>query len=299
VTSDLLRQIIAGMPADFADPQDDYVVTREKMAPLHGHALSPDSSVETGRSGDVGVALLSRPTSDSARGLVLFLHGGAFVACDLAAYQFYAEYIADWTGVPVVTVDYRRAPEHPFPAALDDCSAVYRSLLDQGQDPERLICIGDSCGGGLALSTVMRARQAGLPLPAGVVSLSGWVDLDTSGYGSTPPSVRDPFITEGFLRARARDYLGPEGDPHVPGASPGRGLLHGLPPLLVQVGETDLCRRDGEVLVDRAGAVGVDARLDVVAGGVHGVQGLVNLGVPEAVAAWQAVREFADGVLAH
>jgi len=297
MTSDLLRQIIAGMPADFADPQDDYLVTREKMAPLHGHALSPDSSVETGRAGGVDVARLSRPTSDIGRGLVLFLHGGAFVSCDLAAYQFYAEYIAEWIGVPVVTAGYRRAPEHPFPAALDDCLAVYRSLLDEGHDPERLICVGDSCGGGLALSTVMRAREAGLGSPAGVVSLSGWVDLDTSGYGSTPPSGRDPFITEGFLRARARDYLGPEGDLRAPWASPGRGPLHGLPPLLLQVGETDLCRRDGEALADRARAVGVDARLDVVAGGVHGVQGLVNLGVPEAIAAWESVREFADGLL--
>jgi acetyl esterase/lipase len=138
-----------------------------------------------------------------------------------------------------------------------------------------------------------------MPLPAGVVSLCGWVDLDTAGYGPSPPTVRDPFITEGFLRARARDYVGPAGDPRAPWASPARAALAGLPPLLLQVGETDLCRLDAERMARAAVAVGVDARLDVVADGIHGIQGLVELGVPEAVAAWASVRRFTDSVRRH
>jgi acetyl esterase/lipase len=231
------------------------------------------------------------------RGSVLFCHGGAFVSCDLEAYQFYAEYIADWVGVPVLTVDYPLAPEHRFPAALDACLAAYRGLLDEGRDSGRLICLGDSCGGGLALSTVIKARHEGLPMPAGVASLSGWLDLDTSGYGPGASRPRDPFITEGFLRARALDYLGPETDLHEPSASPGRADLSGLPPLLLQVGETDLCRLDAIRVADRARQAGVDARLEVITGGVHGVQGLVNLGIAEAMAAWESVRRFADSVL--
>ena len=101
------------------------------------------------------------------------------------------------------------------------------------------------------------------------------------------------------MRARARDYLGGDGDPHSPEASPGRGALGGLPPLLLQVGETDLCRQDAEHLTRRALDAGVDARLNVVHGGVHGVQGLVNLGVPEAVTAWESVRLFTDELLAR
>ncbi len=299
MTSQVLTQIISGMPAAFADPADDFVVTREKMAPFHSHPLAAGTSVSVVEVGGVPARWLSRPTSDRTRGAVLFLHGGAFVSCDADAYQFYAEYIADWVGVPVLTVDYRLAPEHPYPAALEDCVAVYRGLLEEGQAPNRLICVGDSCGGGLALATVMRARDAGIPLPGGVVSLSGWVDLDTEGYPSATPDVRDPFITEGFLRARARDYLGSRGDPHAHDASPGRGQLGGLPPLLLQVGETDLCRLDAERMAESALDAGVDARLDVVAGGVHGVQGLVNLGVPEAVSAWTSVRRFADELLAR
>jgi monoterpene epsilon-lactone hydrolase len=297
VTSDLLRAMIAGMPEDFAGPDDDAVTTRATMAPFHGHPLSPDTGVHITEIGGVRAARLSRPTSDGSRGLMLFIHGGAFVACDLEEYLFYAEYVAEWTGVPVVAVDYRLAPEHPGPAALQDCLSVLRALVRIGPGADRLVCVGDSCGGGLALSATMAARDEGLPLPAGVVTLSGWVDLDTAGYGPSPQATRDAFITEGFLRARARDYVGSDGDPRAPWASPARGDLTGLPPLLVQVGETDLCRLDGERMVRRAQSVGVDARLDVVPGGIHGVQGLVNLGVPEAVRAWESVRQFTDGLL--
>jgi monoterpene epsilon-lactone hydrolase len=297
VTSELLGQIVSGMPFDFAHPDDDFATTREKMAPLHGHPGAADTAVRTVEIDGIPAAWLSRPSSDPERGAVLFCHGGAFVSCDLEAYLFYAEFIADWVGVPVLTVDYRLAPEHPFPAALDDCARAYRGLLAEGQDPARLLCVGDSCGGGLALATVTRAREAGLAVPAGVISLSGWLDLDPVGYPSPAPVVRDPFVTDGFLRARARDYLGVDGDPHHPGASAGRATVQGLPPLLLQVGETDLCRGDAERLARRARADGVDARLDVVPGGVHGVQGLVNLGVPEAVAAWESVRLFADELL--
>jgi epsilon-lactone hydrolase len=297
VTSALLEQIISGMPEDFAHPDDDFVATRRKMAPLHGHTLATDTVVHTEEMGGIPVGRLSRPTSDPRRGTVLFFHGGAFVSCRLQAYQFYAEYIADWTGVPVLTIDYRLAPEDPYPAALSDCRAVYRDLVEGGQPAERVICLGDSCGGGLALATVMRARDDGMPLPAGVVSLSGWLDLDTSGYPGAAPRTRDPFITEGFLRHRARDYLGVGGDPHAPGSSPGRGEPAGLPPLLLQVGETDLCRQDAEILARRALDAGVDVRLDVVTGGVHGVQGLVNLAVPEALSAWETVRRFTREVL--
>jgi acetyl esterase/lipase len=296
MTSELLHQIVAGMPASFADPDDDFTATREKMAPLHGHSLAVDTSVDYVEMGGVPAVWLLRPASDAARGTVLFCHGGAFVSCDASAYQFYAEFVADWVGVPVLTVDYRLAPEHRFPAALDDCATVYRALLGRGHDPGRVLCLGDSCGGGLALATAARARDTGLPVPAGVVSLSGWTDLDTAGYAPPAPVTRDPFITEGFLRARGRDYLGDDGDPHAPDASPGRGVLAGLPPLLLQVGETDLCRVDAELLTHRARRAGVDARLDVVAGGIHGVQGLVNLGVPEARAAWESVRRVADGL---
>ena len=129
------------------------------------------------------------------------------------------------------------------------------------------------------------------------MSLSGWVDLDTLGYGPGGADGPDPFISEGFLRARARDYLGPDGDLRDPRASPARAPAAGTPPLLLQVGQTDVTRLDAERLGRVARAAGTDARVDVVPGGVHGVQGLVNLGVPEAVAAWASAARFVDELL--
>ena len=296
MTSELLAAVIDGMPDGFAGPDDDASTTRARMAPLHGHPLGPDTEVRIASAGGVRCGWLSTPASRADRGTAVFFHGGAFVSCTLEDYLFYAEFVADHLRVPVVTVDYRLAPEHRFPAALDDCTAAYAGLVHDGLDPRRVLFLGDSCGGGLALATAASARAAGNALPAGVVSLSGWTDLDTRGYGPGGASGPDPFITEGFLRARARDYLGPDGDVRDARASPGRGSLAGLPPLLLQVGEVDVTRLDAEQLAASARAAGTDARVDVVPDGVHGVQGLVNLGVPEAVAAWDAVARFADGL---
>jgi hypothetical protein len=166
VTSSLLGRVVEGTPEDFAHPGDDYLATRAKMAPLHGHPLAGDTRFHTEEIRGIRVGRLSRPSSDPSRGTVL----------------------------------YRLAPEHRFPAALEDGMAAYRALLDEGWPPDRLLLLGDSCGGGLALSTVIAARDGGRPLPAGVVALSGWVDLDTAGYAPGRPARRDPFITEGFLR---------------------------------------------------------------------------------------------------
>ena len=297
MTSELLAAVVDGMPAAFAGPDDDVATTRAQMAPLHGHPLRTDTEVRTGTAGGVRCGWLTTPASRPERGTAVFIHGGAFVSCDLEAYLFFAEFVADALRVPVVTVDYRLAPEHRFPAALDDCTAAWRGLVDDGLDPGRTVLIGDSCGGGLARGTAQAARDAGAGPPAGVLSLSGGVDLDTLGYGPDGPGARDPFITEGFLRSRARDYLGPAGDLRDPRASPARGDLSGLPPLLLQVGETDVTRLDAEALDGLARAAGTDSRLDVVAGGIHGIQGLVALGVSEAVAAWSAVGRFTDGLL--
>ncbi len=297
MTSGLLAAVIDGMPTHFAGPDADAATTRAMMAPLHGHPLHRDTDVRIIAAGGVRCGWLSTPASSSERGAAVFFHGGAFVSCDLEAYLFYAEFVADHLRVPVVTIDYRLAPEHRFPAALDDCTTAYAGLIDDGLVPKRTVFVGDSCGGGLALATARWARDSVDAGPAGVVSLSGWVDLDTLGYGPDGRLGPDPFISEGFLRNRACDYLGPEGDPWDPRASPSRGTLSGLPPLLLQVGEVDVTRLDAEHLGRAARAAGTDARVDVVHGGIHGVQGLINLEVPEAVAAWASVARFTDGLL--
>ena len=153
VTSELLAAVIDGMPPDFAGPDADVRATRAMMAPLHGHPLRPDTDVRIVTAGGVRCGWLSTPATSHERGAAVFFHGGAFVSCDLEAYLFYAEFIADHLRVPVVTIDYRLAPEHRFPAAFDDCTAAFGGLVDDGLVPERTVFVGDSCGGGLALAT--------------------------------------------------------------------------------------------------------------------------------------------------
>ena len=297
MTSELLAAVIDGMSSDFAGPDADVRATRTMMAPLHGHPLRPDTEVRIITAGGVRCGWLSTPATGHEHGAAVFFHGGAFVSCDLEAYLFYAEFIADHLRVPVVTIDYRLAPEHRFPAAFNDCTAAFSGLIDDGLVPERAVFVGDSCGGGLALATARWARDTVGAGPAGIVSLSGWVDLDTLGYGPRGPAGPDPFISEAFLRNRARDYLGPGGDLWDTRASPSRGDLSHLPPLLLQVGEVDVTRLDAERLASAARAVGSDARVDIVRGGIHGIQGLVGMEVPEAMAAWASVTKFAEAVL--
>lgn len=287
--SEALRALIAAVPADFASAGDDYQRVRERMAPFHGAPTAADTEISRRSLGGVPVAWVCTPEGREQRRALLFCHGGAFVSCDLDAYLFYAEIIARELAARVLLVDYRLAPEHPWPAALDDCMAVYRELLALGQNPSRLGLIGDSCGGGLALATLHRARAEGLPQPACLIGLSAWLDLE-------PPvdAIPEPFINADWMRARARDYLGSQGRIEDPFASPGRGDATGLPALYFSVGETDITRSAAQAFVDRAEAGGGEAVLDVAAGGVHGFQGLVNSAVPEATDAWRRLRQWTD-----
>jgi acetyl esterase/lipase len=270
---------------------------RRKFEPVHGHPVAPDTSVEEGRMGGVAGSWLRRADARHARAAALFCHGGAFVSCDVQDYLFYGEIAARAFGVPVWLVDYRLAPEHRFPAALDDCFAAYRGLLEAGHAPARLVLVGDSCGAGLALASLYRAREAGLPMPGALVALSGWLDLDGSGYAPAYRGRRDPFQDPAWLRNRVRDYLGPDGEARDPLASPARGDPSGLPPLFLSVGEVDLHRQDAERFAERARGAGVEVAVDVAEGAVHGFQGLVNVGVPEAIAAWRRASAFVERCL--
>ena len=289
MASEALQQIIDATPADFPEVTD-HLMVRARMAPLHGRPTQPSTRIEFVEMGGIRCAWVSAKEVQPGAPTLFFCHGGAFVSCNLDAYLFYAELISRQLQAPVLTVDYRLAPEHRYPAALDDCFAAYRGLLASGQDPARLICIGDSCGGGLAIAVLYRARDAGLPMPAGVVSLCGWLVLDTSGYAPEYTSSRDPFVSVGWVLTTSRAYVGPGGDLTDPYVSPGHGDPTGLPPLLLQVGEVDVNRRDTEAFALRARMTGVLATLDLTAGSVHGFQGIES--VPEAVEAWGRAAAF-------
>ncbi|MEQ8232741.1 MAG: alpha/beta hydrolase [Gammaproteobacteria bacterium] len=197
-----------------------------------------------------------RAPGSSTDHVVLYLHGGGYVMGSPHTHRALAGELARVAAATVLLPDYRLAPEAPFPAAVDDALAAWRDLLEAGHAPQRLAIAGDSAGGGLAVATLLAAREAGLPMPAAAVALSPWADLccDNDSYATCAAS--DPMIHPDDVRYMAERYL--QGtDPHSPLASPNHADLRGLPALLVHVG------RD-EVLLDDAVALDAAARRDGV-----------------------------------
>ncbi|MFF9160639.1 alpha/beta hydrolase [Streptomyces longwoodensis] len=212
-------------------------------------------------------ALELEPAGASGRGRLLYLHGGGYVVGSPDTHAGLVGELARRAGVRAVSVDYRTAPEHPFPAAVDDGLAAYRALLAD-TDPRDLVLAGDSAGGGLSIATLLAARDAGLPQPAAVVLFSPWVDLTLSGGSIRTKEDADPLFVEADLRDYADLYLGTT-DPAHPLASPLFADLTGLPPLLVQVGANEVLLDDAVRLAGRAGADDVDVTLEVGPGLPH------------------------------
>ncbi len=286
---------LAHFPKGIAIPGDSFGDVRRKFAPAHGHDPGPDIATESASLGGVGGVWVSQkaaPTSDRA---IFFLHGGALVSCRASEYPFYAAWFVRATGTRAFIVDYRLAPEHRFPAALDDCVAAYRGLLASGARPEKISFIGDSCGGGFVLTTLIKLRDLGVAMPACGVSLCGWLDAEVSGDSAQNPLGEDPFVNPEWMRARWRDYLGPSGNPRDPHVSSIHADLTGLPPLFLQTGQVDTVRDDSVRLAARAARDGVAVTLEVWPGMIHGFQGLHGT-CPEP--AW-AVKHVAEFIARH
>jgi acetyl esterase/lipase len=203
--------------------------------------------------------------------VLLYLHGGGFVMCSPWTHGPTAVAIARAAGVRALLPDYRLAPEHPFPAALDDCLAVYRWLLAEGVAPEKIVIGGDSAGGNLALATLLSLRDAGLPMPAGAICLSPATDMTASGESFRTHAGDEVLLTVPFCRAVGPMYCG-QTPPTAPLVSPLFGDLRGLPPLLVHVGTRELLLDDSVRLAERARAAGVDVTLKIWEGLWHAFQ---------------------------
>jgi acetyl esterase/lipase len=193
---------------------------------------------------------------------LLYFHGGGFFIGSANGYRVLSAELARAGGLTMWSLDYRLAPEHPFPAALDDCVAAYRALVDGGIAPERIVLAGDSAGGGLVISTLVALRDAGAPLPAAGLALSPWVNLACDGPTIASKLAEDPSLTPEGLHAGARHYLG-EADRREPLASPLFADLAGLPPLMIQTGSAEILLGDSVRLAEAAGAAGTPVRLDI------------------------------------
>jgi len=203
-----------------------------------------------------------RPPSAAPGRVVLYLHGGGYVIGSPRSHRHLAAAIATAARSSALLLEYRCAPEAPFPAALDDAVAAYRWLLDQGVSAGGIAIAGDSAGGGLTVATLLALRDAGLPLPVAGVCISPWVDLTCGGASYVTKAAADPIVKRAGVDEMAHAYLG-AADRRTPLASPLFADLHGLPPLLIQVGSEEVLLDDSVQLAERARAAGVDTTLEV------------------------------------
>jgi epsilon-lactone hydrolase len=253
------------------------------------HAVPDDVIVTAVEAGGVGAYWLDAPGVHMDTAL-LFLHGGGFQLGSLRSDGELAARLGRAAGMRVLFPEYRLAPEHPFPAAVDDVVAVWEWLrTDRLLSARSMAVAGDSAGGGLAVALLIVTRDAGGELPAAAVLMSPTVDLTSSGSSMADRVDQDPISTPALLRQLASDYLAGT-DPRTPLASPLFARLDGLPPLLIQVGTADLLLSDSERLAEAAEAAGVTVRLEIGDGLPHVYQ--LMLGTPEAADATQRIGVF-------
>jgi monoterpene epsilon-lactone hydrolase len=238
----------------------------EQRAVLHAlltaHPIPADVVVSPMTLGGVP-ALSVEIDGPASAGTVLYFHGGVFALGSAKASVGLAADLARRAGMRVVTVEYRLAPENPYPAAAEDALAAYRGLLDsEGGIADRIAVAGESAGGNLAVVTLLAIRDSAWPAPFAAVLMSPWTDLAVSGASSVQKADVDPALTATALRIRARDYLG-ELDPATAVVSPIHADLAGLPPLLVQAGSHEILLDDATRLAAKAAADDVAVTLDV------------------------------------
>jgi monoterpene epsilon-lactone hydrolase len=223
--------------------------------------VARDVTCETLRIGDIAAEWIIPPEAASDR-VILYLHGGGYVMGSIATHRATVARIARASKARALAIEYRLAPEHQFPAAIDDSVAAYQWLLGQGYLPGKIVIAGDSAGGGLTLATLLSLRDKKLPMAAAGVAISPWADLEGTGESFKTRADRDPMVGSGNLGGMARHYIGKQ-DPKHPLASPIYADYHGVAPLLIQVGDAETLLDDSNRVAARAKADGVKVDLEV------------------------------------
>jgi monoterpene epsilon-lactone hydrolase len=246
---------IEGMRAGFAAMMDTMEVPAQVQA---------TSTVIAGRR-----AVIVEPEESARPGTILYFHGGSFMLGSPETAMSLTANLVVRAGIRAISLDYRLAPEHPYPAGINDAVAAYRALLDDGADPQSIAFAGDSAGGGIAVGACLLERDAGLPLPAAVLTFSALLDATLTGTSMTTKEGVDPFLTREGLLSSGQAYLAGQ-DPREPLLSPAVCAdMTGFPPLLLQVGTNELLLDDSTRLAQRALDAGVDVTLDVTAAVPH------------------------------
>lgn len=269
----MTHQQRAAINAMLRQPQSQGPQTIEAMRAAFAALMSgmtvPKAIVTTRTYVGVRPALLVEATHGSVPGTILYFHGGSFLVGSPETALSLTANLVTRTGMRAYSIDYRLAPEHPFPAAADDAFDAYRALLDDGLDPSTIVFAGDSAGGGLTVITLLRARDAGLPMPAAIVAFSPGLDATRSGASMDSKDGIDPFFTRESLEHTGSLYLAGQ-DPRQPLLSP--AVLAdptGFPPMLLQAGTNEVLLDDATRMAARAAAAGVDVILDITADVPH------------------------------
>ncbi len=276
-------------PADIAEQRSRIDEAMAQLPLAEGTVAEPFV-----RSGVPGIECRPVDVADDAP-IVLYFHGGGFRIASALAYRSYGSHLAAVLGARVLLVEYRLAPEHKFPKAVDDCFAVWESLLAEGVDTGRIVIAGDSAGGGLAASVTMHALADGV-LPAGVICCSPWVDLTITADTYDTNAESDKLFSRTSAEEAAPAYLG-GADPMNPIASPLFGDWDGAPPLLILVGDAEVLLDDSRKLAEVAKAAGVDVTLSVYPEMPH-IWTMSYPAFPEAVEGVTEMAEFVARVTA-
>ena len=235
-----------------------------------------------------------RPKKARKNKVILYLHGGAYIIGSPRTHRQLVSHLARMAGVTAVLPDYRLAPEHVFPAGLDDAVAVYRGLLGSGFKPEDIVISGDSAGGGLAVATLLTLRHAGVPMPAAAVLLSPFMDVTGSGESATTRADRDPWFDIADLRVVARYYCPDESEWQNPLVSPVFANVAGLPPMLIQVGDDEILLSDSTRFAEKLEAAGGDVELEIWPHMWHVFQMFIGK-MPESRAAVRKMSKYIQG----
>lgn len=267
------------------DVEEQRAIFAEMMAAT---PVPDDVTTSTATLGGIPVVQIQTP-GVTAGNVIFYLHGGAYAIGSAGSSVGLASELTRRTASRAVSVEYRLAPEHPYPAGLDDAVAAYAALVDD--DPAaRIVIAGESAGGGLAAATLLALRDAWLPLPRAGFLMSPWADLTLSGASLTAKAAVDAALTPEGLRRRAGDYVA-AGDPADGLISAVFGDLAGLPPILIQAGSHEILLDDATRLAARAAAADVAVTLDVTPGAPHVFQGFAGM-LDEADAALDRAAAF-------
>ncbi len=274
-----------------ADPQMSIGMLRSMFDEWHQPTKEPEGV--TYRSDAVaGVeGIWALPLGADTSRVILYAHGGGFCVGSAASHRKLAAHLAKALGTTAFVMDYRRAPEHPFPAQIEDATTVYRALLDRGFAPGSIITAGDSAGGNLAVATVLKLRDDGSPLPEAVIALSPWLDMELAGESLTTNAAADGLVSRQILEGMSAMFFGDTGKPDDPLANPLYADFTGFPRLYISAGSAETLLDDATRLADRASAAGTEVTLSVVDGMQHVFPFLAGR-APEADAEISRIRSW-------